>query len=131
MMEGYFRNSVYRMLVEDPLETSIDPREIGRLDVMDELFNALHGVGDVDLEIKELVVLTVDDIQTGGGKAMTVKGDGQKQMLCEIYKTLAAALNNKPNTVKAVLERWLTELKTVQSVAEIVNPSNGVPDRSQ
>lgn len=87
--------------------------ELGRLDILDELFNALHGVGDVDRELKEMVLLIAyAEIHDGGRYFSTIDKVEKKQMLIEIIKVIYAAIRNRPAVAKAILKRWMTELES-------------------
>lgn len=79
--------------------------------MMDELFNSLHGVGDVDRELKELVLLIIDDIHDGGRYFSTIDKVEKKEMVVEITKIIAAAIRNRPAVAKAVLKRWMEEVQ--------------------
>ena len=86
--------------------------EIGRLDELDELFNALHGVGDVDVETKELVLGILGDIHHGGQTLSHLDTQQKKDLVIDILRIIAAALKNRPDTALTVLGRWLVEIQT-------------------
>lgn len=99
------------ILTPDDEVVSLSNQELGRLDILDELFNALHGVGDVDRELKEMVLLIVAEIHNGGHYFSTTDSIEKKEIIVEIIKVIYAALHNRPAVAEAVLQRWMMELE--------------------
>jgi len=84
-------------------------RELGRLENLDELFNALHGVGDVDFDLKCTVLAIIYDSKAGRPKSMPAAFYAEL-VVNETQRILSAAIRNKPDVARAVLDRWRHEV---------------------
>lgn len=95
---------------------SVAQKEVlGELHVGDQLYNALHGVGDITLKAKFAVFMVMHDFyypaQRIASKQDTANPDyaGGRD---EIIKIVRACLDSVPKIVQPILERWIDEVKT-------------------
>jgi len=115
-MNAEIRRSL--LWIDEAPETMEPAGELGRLDELDELFNALHGVGDVCFVMKELVLGIVHDIHNGGQTLSRLDTQHKKDMVVDILRIINAALKNRPDMAMSVLGQWLVDLQTAAAQSE-------------